>query len=359
MQTRKRAKSIMFGRKEKEKKEEQVDEPKKEKIVAAESEEHSEKVVEKAAEKTTEKAAVVERRVVPDKPQADELSSTLPHIEEETETDTNTEKEEIEAPHEEPVKEEPPAHHVSKEKDEEVEESGKSEELQENTPEAQPEPIETQVQAQETPAPVTTPAQSTSPEELSSTLPPSAFTIQEGDSPVESIPEEKKRVGVYFFVIAFLAFILGLGAMAAISYLGLINPNLSKLAGGVHIPALLGAAKPTPTSVPTPSPAPTAKPVNLQVYTIAVLNGSGVTGAAGKTQSSLNSAGFKVTSTGNADRSDYTKTEISAKKSVDPAYISKLEDELNKSFVIDTTVGISESSSTSDVTVIIGTQTAQ
>ncbi|CAN5281595.1 LCP family protein [soil metagenome] len=43
---------------------------------------------------------------------------------------------------------------------------------------------------------------------------------------------------------------------------------------------------------------------------IAVFNGSGAGGLASQTQSELEAAGFVVTSTGNADSSDYTQTEI-------------------------------------------------
>ena len=78
-------------------------------------------------------------------------------------------------------------------------------------------------------------------------------------------------------------------------------------------------------------------------------------------KTSLTTAGFKVTTTGNADNSDYTKTQISAKKSVDPAFLAKLEDELKKTFVVDTTVATlpSAPSTPNDVTVTLGKSTAQ
>jgi len=201
-------------------------------------------------------------------------------------------------------------------------------------------------------------------EELSSTLPPSAFTIQTNEQPAqpatntnaaptdaEPVPAEKKRFGLYFLVVAFLSFILGLGAMAGASYLGLVNVNLTKLPAS--IPAFLGSKPPTPT-VPAPTTAPTEKPVDLTAFTVTVLNGSGIGGKAADVKSSLTTAGFKVSSTGNADKSTYTKTEISAKKTVNHDFITKLQDELNKDYDVDKTIATSSDSDATDVTVTLG-----
>jgi LCP family protein required for cell wall assembly len=59
---------------------------------------------------------------------------------------------------------------------------------------------------------------------------------------------------------------------------------------------------------PTTSAAPqTVAPAQVQVE---VFNGSGTPGLAAQTQAGLEGAGFVVTGTGNADSSDYTRTEI-------------------------------------------------
>jgi len=59
------------------------------------------------------------------------------------------------------------------------------------------------------------------------------------------------------------------------------------------------------------APAPPApETVDPGEISVAVFNGSGVGGLAGLTQTELETAGFVVTSTGNADSSDYTQTEI-------------------------------------------------
>ncbi len=335
MQTRKRAKSVSFGRKDKEEKKEI---PEK-------------KVFSEETNKSSEKAEVVERRVVPDKPQSDELSDTLP----------------------DPV-DEPSASDVATPTTEFVTDNPSEAAEEEHTPEVshveEPAPTVTPVSS-ELSQPVETVAPSAvSPEtpppagshELSSTLPPSAFTIQNEENESQSPPPEegKKRFGVYFFVVAFLSFILGLGAMAAASYFGVINLSLPKLpvVSSVHLPSFLGA-KPTPTSAPTPIPSPTAKPVDLQSVSIDILNGSGVSGEAGKVKTSLTTDKFNVTSTGNADNNNYTKTVIAAKKTVDPAYLTQLKTELKKTFDVDTTVASLPSSATTDVTVTLGSSTAQ
>nr|MBA3368282.1 LytR C-terminal domain-containing protein [Geodermatophilaceae bacterium] len=50
--------------------------------------------------------------------------------------------------------------------------------------------------------------------------------------------------------------------------------------------------------------------VDPSEVSVSVFNGSGAGGLAGQTQSELEAAGFVVSSTGNADSSDYSQTEI-------------------------------------------------
>ena len=354
MQTRKRAKSVSFGKKKEEKSE-------KEEIKKV-----SEETPVEESKKFSEKAEVVERRTVPEKPQSDELSSTLPK-EEVKEKESETPAHDVATSKDDFVADDSPTEsfetsHESKPKEDSVssEEPVSSEDAQPEETE-KPEstelsqPLETSPQA--TPPPVQPPSQEG--EELSSTLPPSAFTIQSNEQEFTAKPEEgKKRFGIYFFVVAFLAFILGLGAMAAVSYFGLINLSVPKFSmpGNISVP---GLSKPTPTPLPQPTAAPTTVQVDLKAYSISVLNGSGVTGQAGKVKDSLTTDGFNVTSTGNADNSNYTKTEIAAKKSVSQAYLTKLEAEIGKTLDVDSTVAALQDSSTTDVTVTLGSQTAQ
>jgi LCP family protein required for cell wall assembly len=68
------------------------------------------------------------------------------------------------------------------------------------------------------------------------------------------------------------------------------------------------SAAPQPQAEPTQAAAPeTVAPAEVSV---AVYNGSGITGLAASTAASLEAEGFAVTSTGNADSAEYTGTEI-------------------------------------------------
>lgn len=65
----------------------------------------------------------------------------------------------------------------------------------------------------------------------------------------------------------------------------------------------------------TPSPTPASTPLsgtelNRSEWSFEVLNGSGVSGLAKKIADGLESLGYKITKVGNANRSDYEKTQI-------------------------------------------------
>lgn len=335
MQTRKRAKSVTFGKKHKEK--EATKKAAEEEVVKADASEKE--VKEESAEKSTEKTSDL----------SSELSDTLPKVEPESASSP------VETPASEFISENPVVTTPDTTK-EAIEEKA----VEPAEPAAAP-------TATSTAAPIETPAQpSVTPEqpqgspESSSVLPQSAFTIQSNEqapqqatAPVAETGTGKKQVGLYFFVVALIAFILGLGAMAAASYFGLIN---SKLSSQVTFP-LIGQ-KPTPT-VPPPVATATPKPVDLTLFTISVLNGSGIAGKAAQEKTALTTAGFKVTSTDNAANNNFTKTEIGAKKAVTTEFLKKLEGELGKSFNVDTTVSSLTDSSTTDIIVTIGSDTAK
>ncbi len=124
---------------------------------------------------------------------------------------------------------------------------------------------------------------------------------------------------------------------------------------------MLPSFAPTPTVVPTATPVqPTPTPtIDLTKYTVSVLNGSGVVGAASKTKDALTTAGFTVKTTGNASTSDYTTTVVSIKSSVGSAFVQKLIDTLKQTYAVDATIKTLDDSSDTDITVTIGTQTAQ
>jgi len=349
MQTRKRAKSVTFGKKIKEK-------PEKESV----KETAEEEVLTHAAKKVVETTDVKEdeKKETPKSegaPLSSELSATPPKAEE----GQPSEESNVATPPSEFVSDSPLSSSPVSSQLEEESVASTTEEKKDKAEETKPEASLSSPLSTEPPAaqPVTTPEPESSASASagqSATAPQSAFTIQSNDVATQTIPSEgKKRFGLYFFIVALVSFTLGLGVIAAAGHFGLIKlsmPNLPML-----------ASKPTPTLIPTtmPTAAPTEKPANLSTYTISVLNGSGITGKAGDVKASLTTAGYKVTSAGNADNSNYTKTEISAKSTVDKTYLSQLQGDLGKSFTVDSTVSTLPASSSTDVTVTIGSSTAQ
>ncbi len=112
-----------------------------------------------------------------------------------------------------------------------------------------------------------------------------------------------------------------------------------------------------PANTPTPTPVSTSS-ANISKFDVAVFNGSGTAGEAGKVKDILTTAGFTVTSTGNAATYDYTKTIIKAKSTVDASVVQKLKDALSKSYVVGDSQTLS-SSATTDIQVVVGSSKAE
>lgn len=148
------------------------------------------------------------------------------------------------------------------------------------------------------------------------------------------------------------------------------NPLIIIIPGILLLGALLGGfvfyqksmnkAEPTPTPSPevvetvnpTSSPVATTK-TSLTKYSIAVQNGSGIAGEAGRAQTLVETAGFKVSGTGNADSYTYTKTVVKAKSTVEKDYLDALVSALSKTYTVDKTATLSATSK-DDVQVIVG-----
>ena len=73
---------------------------------------------------------------------------------------------------------------------------------------------------------------------------------------------------------------------------------------------IVPTVEPSPTPTPTPTPVPSRKDLKVKV-----LNGNGAVGGAAKGKEFLTNLGYTVTGVGNADRYDYTTTEIQLKES--------------------------------------------
>ncbi|MDO8269874.1 MAG: LytR C-terminal domain-containing protein [Candidatus Levybacteria bacterium] len=125
-------------------------------------------------------------------------------------------------------------------------------------------------------------------------------------------------------------------------------------------------AKTTPTTTPKASPTPgkgTPTPAGSSTVDkttgldranlkIAVLNGSGVAGAATKVSDALKKLGYDVVSSGNADNFDYTDTTIQV-KSTKKTYLDLLKKDLSEDYTIGTATS-NYTGTDADAVVIIG-----
>lgn len=110
-------------------------------------------------------------------------------------------------------------------------------------------------------------------------------------------------------------------------------------------------------SANSPTPTPTVKP-DLTQYKIKILNGSGIKGEAGKVQTLLEKAGFKVESTGNAKTYDYTQTIIQAKSSIEENFLVSLKENLSKSYKVAKNETLKDTEASS-VIIIVGSSKAE
>jgi hypothetical protein len=162
--------------------------------------------------------------------------------------------------------------------------------------------------------------------------------IEEEESPVSDMGSQKNFMWPILFVFIFALLLLG-GIF--------IYKQSANKTKEINVVTL----SPTPTAIPAPT-----KAVDLAKYEIKILNGSEVSGEAGRQQSNLEEEGFTVASVGNADDSNFTETIIQAKENVEQAFLDKLKNVLGKSFVVGEMEELPEDSD-SDVIVILGSET--
>lgn len=102
-----------------------------------------------------------------------------------------------------------------------------------------------------------------------------------------------------------------------------VGGGLLLFGGKLSLSSFSSWLSPNPTSTPTPTiiPTPTVAPISRNELKVQVLNGAGVPGAAGLMKSLLESKGYEVVGTGNADNYDYSLTQIVVK----PGKVAALE----------------------------------
>lgn len=112
---------------------------------------------------------------------------------------------------------------------------------------------------------------------------------------------------------------------------------------------------PVATIAPDAIPTPTPKEIDVSKVNVQVLNGSGITGEAGRIRDLLKKDGFVISDIGNATKSNYKDTVIKAKKTVDKEIIEKLKKSLSSEKSVGDTEEL-ESSDSSDIIVIVGSK---
>lgn len=124
------------------------------------------------------------------------------------------------------------------------------------------------------------------------------------DDSLDSPDQPKKKAGsksIFKTLIIILLIILGFAGW----FLFITTKYPDMLSGSVSLPG----SSPSPTPTETPQE-PTPTPIDKSTISIEVLNGAGISGAAGETADILEGMGYTIASTGNADSSDYDTTEI-------------------------------------------------
>ena len=117
----------------------------------------------------------------------------------------------------------------------------------------------------------------------------------------EDVPLERKNKYLYIFGIIF---VLIVSAVSIFVYFLYRNNQNSEMKSAVKRETVI------PTQTPTPIPFKTSD------WNLEVLNGSKTSGLANKVAEKIKTAGFQVIKVGNADKSDYSKTNIYIKESL-------------------------------------------
>ncbi len=111
---------------------------------------------------------------------------------------------------------------------------------------------------------------------------------------------------------------------------------------------------------PTPAPTITVAPEKIDVseYEVEVLNGSGISGEAGRAKTILENGEFIVESTGNADSYDYKETEISINGDVPEEVIDQLKEVLAEEYALSDEVAEDEEQ-TAAIVIIVGSEKSE
>jgi hypothetical protein len=165
----------------------------------------------------------------------------------------------------------------------------------------------------------------------------------------QDYPSYSEKTGGKKPMVAFIVVLLIIaGVIAGLFFLG---RNQGSDQDGISAAPTDRVSVPTIEVDPTPTvePTPDLDRVDLSIE---VLNGSGATGAAGDMADTLRELGYKISSTGNADRSDYKGITINISEK-NKEFITLLEADLKEAAGASVTSSVS-ASLTSGARVIVG-----
>ncbi|OGM28601.1 hypothetical protein A2801_01810 [Candidatus Woesebacteria bacterium RIFCSPHIGHO2_01_FULL_41_10] len=106
--------------------------------------------------------------------------------------------------------------------------------------------------------------------------------------------------------------------------------------------------------VPEATSTPEPQTVDLESFSVSVLNGSGAAGAAGAGQTLMEEAGFSVTDTANAGSYDFKNTVVQVKASVPAVVVESAKNALSSDYTVEVGDPLDDASEY-DIVVTIGT----
>ena len=178
---------------------------------------------------------------------------------------------------------------------------------------------------------------------------PQKNEVAEVTTSVEPEPEavEEYDKPNYLWIIVPTALLVGALVGGLITYFSGIA-NLSTDSSSSPTP--MASVEPTVTSEATATPKSTFKRDGLKVQ---VLNGSGVSGAAGKAKTLLEGLGYVTVETGNASSSSFEMTEVAVKEA-SKDYLDLVIKDLSKEYEATAAAKVLPTSSKYDIVVTLG-----
>lgn len=107
--------------------------------------------------------------------------------------------------------------------------------------------------------------------------------------------------------------------------------------------------------VPTEAPTPTQEPAEFEKgeLSVQILNGSGVSGAAGKMQTYLEDLEYENIEVGNADSSDYENVTIQLKEEIEE-FVEFIIEDFGEDYIVDEDYEILDEDNEYDIVIVVG-----